>query len=279
MTAILMYHQVTEIPRNLDPLGLAIPPDQFDQQMSYLARNGFSCLNLHEAVQHFRNSQPTPRKSFVLTFDDGYQDFYTNACPILDKYGFTATVFLVAGQMGSRSNWWGQEGAHSGFLLSQAEAKDLVRRGYILGSHTLSHPFLNLLDDQSAFEEIRNSRVLLQDTLDTRVDYFAYPFSETNPRIEALVEATGYTAACAGDSGSWSVFHLWRVPCLRGDTTITFSLKVRGWYDKRTALRESVAGLFLRRSVRTIRRRLGIRHPTRQGVMSYAVSQEPERER
>jgi len=279
MTTILMYHQVTEISKKLDPRGLAIPPAEFDRQMSFLARNGYKCLSLKEAVQQFQCGRRTQKKSFVLTFDDGYQDFYTNACPILEKYGFTAAVFLVADCMGMQSNWWGQDGAHSGLLLSKMEAQDLVKRGFTLGSHTLRHPFLHLLDNQTAFEEILNSRIFLHDQLDTQVEYFAYPFSETNPRIEDLVKTAGYTAACAGDSGPWSIFHLWRVPCLRGETTMTFFLKVNGWYDMRTALRESMPGLFLRRSVRLIRRRLGIHHPQRQNMVNYGNSRVPESDR
>ena len=278
MIPILMYHQVAEIPRNLDPGGYAVPPDQFMQQMTFLARNSYRCLTLPEAVQYFRKGGRTPARSFVLTFDDGYQDVYSRIYPILDKFGFTATVFLVAGRMGSPSNWWGQQGARSGQLLSWAEARDLARRGYILGSHTLSHPFLNLLDDQTTFEEIRNSRFLLQDKLELQVDYFSYPYSQTDVRIERLVESAGYTAACAGDLGPRSVFHLWRVPCQRDDSTLSFALKAGGWYDKRTALRESTPGQFLRNNFRKVRRGLGIRHPSLREVLNQDSDKESERE-
>jgi peptidoglycan/xylan/chitin deacetylase (PgdA/CDA1 family) len=278
MIPILMYHQVADISRKLDPLGLAVSPAQFERQMSYLARNGYSCLTMPEAVRHFRKDGRAPARSFVLTFDDGYQDVHSKACPILEKFGFTATVFLVAGCMGSPSNWWGQEGARSGQLLSWAEARDLVQRGYILGSHTLSHPFLNLLDDQSAFEEIRNSRVLLQEQLELQVDFFSYPYSQSDARIERLVESAGYTAACAGDSDPWSVFHLWRVPCLGDDMLLSFALKVGGWYDKRTALRESAPGRLLRNNFRKFRRRLGIRHPSLRDVLNQDLDGESKRE-
>jgi peptidoglycan/xylan/chitin deacetylase (PgdA/CDA1 family) len=278
MIPIFMYHQVTEISRKLDPLGLAVLPAQFEQQMSYLARNAYHCLTLPEAVRYLRKGEHAPAKSFVLTFDDGYQDIHSTACPILEKFGLTATVFLVVGRIGSKSNWWGQEGEHSGLLLSQAEACDLARRGYILGSHTLSHPFLNLLDDQSAYEEIRNSKVLLQNKLDMQVDFFSYPFSVADARIEGLVESAGYMAACAGDSGPWSVFHLWRVPCRRNDTILSFALKVSGCYNKRTALRESHPGLLLRRFVRMFRRRLIIHDQRRPAVLNHDLDRESERE-
>jgi peptidoglycan/xylan/chitin deacetylase (PgdA/CDA1 family) len=273
MIPILMYHQVADIPRKLDPLGLAIPPTQFEQQMSYLASNGYICITLLEAMQYFRKCERAPTKSFVLTFDDGYQDFHSNACPILEKFGFSATVFLVVDRLGSLSNWWGQEGDCSGLILSRAEARELARRGHILGSHTLSHPFLNLLDDQSAFEEIHNSKIVLQNELDMQIDFF----SETNPHIEELVESAGYIAACAGDLGPWSIFHLWRVPCLRDDTALSYALKVRGWYDKRTALRESSPGRFLRGRVRILKRRLNLYNPRRQAVLHHDLEGESER--
>jgi len=275
MIPILMYHQVAEIPRKLDPRGLAVPPGQFEGQMSYLARKAYLCLTLPEALRHLRKGGRAPAKSFVLTFDDGYQNVHSRACPILERFGFTATVFLVAGRMGSPSNWAGQEGARSGLLLSWAEARDLARRGFVLGSHTLSHPRLSLLDGQSAFEEIRNSRVLLQDRLDMQVDFFSYPYSDSDARIERLVESAGYTAACAGDSGPWSVFHLWRTPCLRDDTTLSFALKASGWYNRRIALRESAPGRLLRRGVRNLRHLPTNRR--RPDALNHDLGREPER--
>jgi peptidoglycan/xylan/chitin deacetylase (PgdA/CDA1 family) len=277
MITILMYHQIAEISRELDPLGLAVPPAQFEQQMSYLARNGYRCLTLQEAVFYLQNGGRPPKKSFVITFDDGYQDVLTKACPILDKFGFTATVFLVAGRLGSLSNWWGQDGTRSGLLLTPAETRELARRGYILGSHTVNHPFLNRVDEQSAFKEIRNSRVLLQEILDVSIDFFSYPFSETNDRVESLVKAVGYTAACAGDSGSRNIFHLWRVPCSGNDTAFAFALKVSGLYNQRTALRESAPGLLLRRYVHLLRRRSNNCHPGRMDAPNYELDMRSRR--
>jgi len=275
MIPILWYHQVAEIPRKLDPLGLVVPPDQFELQMRYLARNAYLCLTLLEAVRYIRNNGRTPAKSFVLTFDDGYQDIHSVVCPILEKFGFTATIFLVASYMGSPSDWAGQDGARAGMLLSWAEARDLAHRGFILGSHTLTHPRLSMLDDQSAFEEIRNSRVLLQDQLDIQVDFFSYPYSDSDVRIERLVESAGYTAACGGDSKPWSAFNLWRAPCMKDETTQSFALKASGWYHRRIALRESSLGRILRRNVRNLRQRPKISR--RPDVLNQELDREPER--
>jgi len=254
MIPIFMYHQVAEVSKELDPLGLAVPPDQFEQQMSYLARHTYHCLTLAEALSYLRDGKRSLSKSFVITFDDGYQDLHSTGCPILEKYGFTATIFLVASRMGALANWVGQENRPSGLLLSWAEARDLATRGHILGSHTLSHPRLSPLDESAARNEIYGSRDLLQERLEMPVDYFAYPYSDSSARIEQMVESAGYAAACAGVIGRWSLFHLWRTPCLRTDTLQSFALKACGWTQREIALRESLPGRFLRSSVHTLRR-------------------------
>ncbi len=261
MIPIFMYHQVAELPGELDPLGLAMPPTQFEQQMCYLAHKGFRCLTLAEAVAYLRNDGRAPERSFVLTFDDGYQDVHSMAYPILEKFGFTATVFLVTNRLGLLSDWWGKDGHCAEHLMSWEEARDLAKHGFLLGSHTLSHPFLNKLDSQAAFREIRNSKLVLEERLDLRIDFFSFPYSDASTRNEGLVQAAGYTAACAGDGGTWGLFHLWRVPCLRSDSLFSFALKANGWYGRRTALRESTTGLLLRRYVRMIRRRLRTSRP------------------
>ncbi len=254
MTTLLMYHQIAELPQTADPLTLAVPPDQFERQMNYLAQNEYICLTLAEAVQYFLRDEQAPAKSFVLTFDDGYQDVLLNALPILEKFGFTATVFMVAGRMGMQSDWRGQDRERAGRLLSHDEARELIQHGFTFGSHTLSHPFLTLLEEQSVLKELRKSKALLQEFLNIQVDFFSYPYSRTNDHIEDLVRATGYHAACAGDTGSWNMYHIWRVPCLGSDSLKTFAMKVSGWYDRRTALREFAPVQLLRHGARMLRR-------------------------
>ncbi len=277
MITIFMYHQVAELPREADPRRQAVPPAQFERQMRYLASHGYSCLGLPEVVERLRSGRPVPARSFVLTFDDGYQNFSTSACPILEQYGFTATVFLVAGRMGAKSDWWGQDGASSGLLLTWDEARDLARRGYTLGSHSFSHRFLNRMDERSAFDEIERSRALLKDRLDVQVDFFSYPFSQTNSRVAELVAAAGYKAACAGEMGPWGLFNLWRVECLGSDSNLAFALKAGGWYNKKTALRESAPGRFSRGCVHLFRRWLHIRRSNRPDLARPDPGMEVER--
>lgn len=277
MIPILMYHQVAEIPRRLDPLGLAVPPDQFLDQMSYLARRSYRCLSLAEAVDYLCRDGRTPERSVVITFDDGYQSVFSHACPILEKFGFTASIFLVAGRMGGKSNWEGQDEARAELLMSDEEARDLARRGFTLGSHTFSHPRLTQLSDEAAFEEIMGSRLLLQDVLGQPVAFFSYPYSDVDARLEGMVEKAGYTAACGGYYGPCSTFNLWRIPCLRDETALSFTLKVNGGYTQWTALHESAPGRILRQSVHSLRKRLTLRRPRQPVVLSHGSEREIER--
>lgn len=275
MIPILLYHQVADLPAREDPLGLAMPPARFDAQMGYLSRRGFRCLTLAEAVEVYRAGKRPPAGSFVLTFDDGYRDVHLTACPILEKYGFRATVFLVGGYMGRLSAWWSQEGSAAGQMMDWDEARDLARRGFTLGSHTLNHPWLNLLDDSSALEEIQGSKLYLEEHMGAAVNYFSYPYSSHDARLQAMAASAGYTAACGGDQGPWSIYNLWRVPCLRFDTSLAFALKTGGWYDRRTVLKESAAGQYLRRCLHAARRRLKIKRSQRQGVLDPSRAIQP----
>ena len=253
MLPILMYHSIAQVPEQYDPLGLAVPRKLFEQQMAALYRAGYRCLSLSDAVRRWRGGLSQPRKSFVLTFDDGYQNLYTEAWPILERYGFTATVFLVVGRMGRQSDWGQQVGPAATRLLSWAEARELSRLGVAFGSHTLTHPRLTLLDDARAEHEIRQSKALIEEHLGVGACLFSYPYGEFDTRIQRMVVESGYTAACGVDRGPWGLLNLWRAQCSSGTTLRAFGCKARGWHHRLIWLREQSC---LRRPLRYVVRAL-----------------------
>lgn len=258
MVLIFLYHQIGQAAEQLDPRGLIMSPQMFEQQMSYLHRKGYRCLGLGEAVRCWREGQQPPKKSFVLTFDDGYLNMYTDMWPILDRFGFTATIFLVAGRAGRQSDWTGQDGPYSAPLLSWAQAREMLGAGFTFGSHTLNHPRLTQLDDEQARQELEQSRKILEDNLGTKIDLLAYPYGNTDLRIQRLTSESGYTAACGIDRGAWGLFNLWRVGCLRTDSELYFRLKTDGWQYRRTWLREqSLLGRPLAQALRRLRKTTG----------------------
>src|SRR5262245_20632003 len=101
---ILMYHYISANPRApADPLRtrLSVPPAQFAQQLAYLHRAGYTTITLDDLVDALHLHATLPSKPVILTFDDGYQDFYTNAYPLLRRYRDKATIYIITRNVGT----------------------------------------------------------------------------------------------------------------------------------------------------------------------------------
>lgn len=176
---VLNYHQVE--PKDGNPLTLW--PEQFEAQMEYLAAEGYTTITIDEMMDALENGTSLPEKSVIITFDDGYADNYEYAYPILKKYGFKATIFLIYDFTNTYPNYltWDQV----------AEMKD---SGLIhFESHTMTHA--NLAELTSVDElrhEIADSHDLLSEKLGYDMHYIAYPGGRVNEEIERITSAAGY---------------------------------------------------------------------------------------
>ena len=283
MIPILVYHRIADVPQGEDPRGHAMPPARFERQMQQLQAAGYVGVGLDEALgegdvqsprtasnrqdaagagrgesrtaptQGWPTAGDTPRKRIAITFDDGYRDIYNNAWPILRRYGFTATVFLVAGRMGGFVDWPQPAQVSPAPLLSWGQVREMDQAGVRFGSHTVTHPRLTTLDDGQAAGEIARSKAIIEDELGHEITLLAYPYGASDERIRRLVAKSGYLGACGMDRGPWSLLNLWRAECLRGDGPLRFGWKARGWSLPFVWLRESSAlGQALRRRGRRI---------------------------
>ncbi|MHB1653392.1 MAG: polysaccharide deacetylase family protein [Desulfitobacteriaceae bacterium] len=182
---ILYYHSVMIEPGN----ELRMPPKQFTEQMSYLAKHGYHSITPEQLEQFYSGQGVLPDKPFLLTFDDGYVDNYTNALPVLQKYGFTALVFVVSSYIDG-----------SGFL-SDDQLRSLVAAGWTIGGHTVNHAHLTKLNPASQIKELRDSKQYLEKKLGVPVHYFAYPFGEYNTELKKLLHEEGYRLAFTTERG------------------------------------------------------------------------------
>jgi len=244
-TPILDYHQITKGDPRKDPGGLAVPVSQFERQMRYLHDHGYRCLSLMELLRPSGNKPPRRKKTFVLTFDDGYEDFFTQAYPILRRYRFTATVFLVTDRVGEQSDW---EGEMSTPLLTWEQVEALHEDGISFGSHTCTHPWLTRLPNEQIWHELTASKERLEAKLDQEeIQLLAYPYGDSNREIQRMAMAAGYRAACGVARGRSGRFNLWRRLCYTDDSLLAFILKLTRWYRYPGWLREeTVVGQFLR---------------------------------
>jgi peptidoglycan/xylan/chitin deacetylase (PgdA/CDA1 family) len=193
-TPILMYHAFAAPGEPASRF--VIPIRRFAQQMTWLKRLGYQAISL-EAYLHYRrqHGRPPPR-AVVITIDDGYADVYTLAYPILRRYGFSATAFVVSSRVGAASDWPGPPELHGRRLMSWQQLGALHRGGLRLGAHTLSHPRLAGLPAERVAAELQGARTEIERRLQVSPLTLAFPYGEFDPAAQLLAEQAGYEASC-----------------------------------------------------------------------------------
>ena len=191
---ILMYHEVSDRP---DPRfrRYTVSTGLFERQVRYLAARGYESIGLERVWSWHAFGSQLPERPVVLTFDDGFLDCIRNAPPILRRYGFCATFFIVAGLIGRPSAWLEREVGLTRKLADWADLERLKSEGFACGSHTVSHPRLSALADGTCRDELERSRRLLEERLGGPIDALAYPFGSNDERVQRLAAEAGYRTA------------------------------------------------------------------------------------
>ena len=183
----LMYHSIVERPVD-DPAQMATPLELFVEQMEFLADNGYEVATASDLVRRLRRGVLTPSKSVAITFDDGFVDNYELAVPILEKYRFPATVFLISSLLNGRRKatvypW-------SRGYLRIGQAREMKASGLIqFGCHSATHPNLRGLPREVLQEETLHAKHRLEDDLDCSIELFAYPFGTYGTWDQKVLEA------------------------------------------------------------------------------------------
>jgi peptidoglycan/xylan/chitin deacetylase (PgdA/CDA1 family) len=192
MPLVLMYHSVS--PYDEDPHEVTVTPQRFEQHMRWLRGRGLRGVSVAELLS--ARADGRGRGLVGLTFDDGYQDFVTYAVPVLQRYGFTATAFVLAGRLGGH-NAWDSPGPYKA-LLTADQVCQAAQSGMEIGSHGLDHVSLPEADDTRLSAETVRSRVILQELSGQQVRGFCYPWGHLDARVVKAVQAAGFDYACAG---------------------------------------------------------------------------------
>ena len=233
---ILMYHSITDADESNAHAyyRTKTSPAVFAAQMKYLHDNGYKTCSPAQAIQQLK-AQPAA-KLVVITFDDGYRDFYRHAFPILNQYRYSATVYLPTAYIGETPLQF-----KSTDCLTWAEVRELSQHGILFGSHTVTHPQLRELSHAAVNEELANSKSAIEEKLGCAVDSFAYPYAfpqadtDFTSMLRDSLRRAGYqngvcTIVGRATRKSEPLF-LERLPINSCDDSALFRAKLAGAYD------------------------------------------------
>jgi peptidoglycan/xylan/chitin deacetylase (PgdA/CDA1 family) len=218
---VLTYHYIRDAVPPSEELSyhLSVKVADLESQFSYLAQSGFHTLSLGDLYESLVNRTPLPPKSVIITFDDGFRDFYFNAFPLVKKYNLRVVSFYVVGYTNYPN------------YMSWSMLKELHNSGLVdIQSHTMSHFLLTGLSPEHAKSEIFESKRILEEMLGKKVSYIAYPYGDYNEEIVNMVREAGYRLAFSTRPGSelrsGEQFFLRRMNVSGFDTLETFKAKL-----------------------------------------------------
>jgi len=182
---ILLYHRIDQLPACATSAQRrwTLSPEKFEAQMRWVFEQGFHPVTLMQVSKHVKCGLPLPVKPIVISFDDGYKDQYNNAVPILKKYRIPATFFIITDSVG-----------HSAYM-NWDQVKELSDFGMDMESHTLTHTRLSNAPRQQAWQEIVNSKKILEKHLGKSVSILSYPYGSYGEDTIAMTRDAGYETA------------------------------------------------------------------------------------
>ena len=195
---ILTYHSISG---SRPPL--AISASTFAGQMEWLSRNA-RVVPVADIVGMLKRRDRLPTRTVALTFDDGYEDFYTEAAPELRRWGFPATVFVPTAYCGRTNSWPGQPGwVDEKPLLNWQQIEELAREGFQFGSHSVTHPDLTKLSEVDARREMIESKREILERTGIPAQVFCYPYGRWGGKVRDLA-SRHFSGACSTAAGTVS---------------------------------------------------------------------------
>jgi peptidoglycan/xylan/chitin deacetylase (PgdA/CDA1 family) len=229
---ILMYHSICRLTD--DPNTLCTSPERFRAQMRYLELRQLQGVSIQELLR--AKNAGTARGLIGLTFDDGYEDFLYDVVPVLERVGFSATLFAL-GSLPSENNWKHYHEPKPQLKLLGAEGvREVAARGMEVGSHGMNHVWLSGLEPDLLEEEVSGSRQALSELLGEEVEGFCYPYGDIDSASVQAVRRARYVYACTITKRvEHNVYDIPRIPVTERDDLFRFSVKLEAFSFFRAA--------------------------------------------
>ena len=230
-----MYHSIAKMPRGTMMRSLHVSPKKFALQMKLLKLLGYKGLSMSNLQPYLEGKKQG--KVVGITFDDGYKNNFSYALPILNKYGFTATCYIVSKSISGFNHWDIDKGIPRNQLMNTQEIQSWIKQGMEIGSHTQHHVHLTKINNTTAIDEIKQSKLDLEDVFNININHFCYPYGDFNNEISDIVKNSGYLTATTVSRGKVhendDKYSLRRIPITHHTLPHLFILKVVGQYEEK----------------------------------------------
>ena len=230
---ILMYHSIAAMPKGTVMRSLHVPPKLFRLQMWLLKILGYKGLSMSDLQPYLIGNKQG--KVVGITFDDGFKNNLAGALPTLNKFGFSATCYIISQNIGGVNHWDLDKGIPENPLMDENEVKQWINGGMEIGSHTQNHVRLAESDIEIATKEIMQSRLDLENQFDCSVEHFCYPYGSHNDEIIEITKDAGYRTAATVNRGRVksgdNLFALPRVPITHRTFVHLFLMKILSKYE------------------------------------------------
>ncbi len=239
--SILMYHRVGDFYSIKNHRALYCKRKRFALQMWFLRFFKYNVISMDEVVHLLSSNNPIPPRSIALTFDDGYYDFYKFAYPVLKRYNFPSTVYVLSELVGKKALWFEKENREIPLLLNRTQLIELMGNQVEIGSHGKNHLKLDQLPKSQLHDEIVDSKKGLEEILGIKVKYFCYPYGRFNKDVVEVVKKAGYISAVTcirgGVKKDMDPYILPRKAISFGDSLLGFLWKIH--FKNRPKIKES----------------------------------------
>ena len=221
------------MPKGTVMRSLHVPPKRFRFQMRLLKWLGYKGLSMGKLLPYLKGEKSG--KVVGITFDDGYRNNLTEAMPILQQLGFSATCYIISQKIGGTNEWDLEKGIPENPLMNEEEVRQWIDGGMEIGSHTQHHVRLTECDEEQATVEIGQSRIDLEQQFGCKIDHFCYPWGKHSPSVVKTTEQVQYHTATTVQRGRAttqdSLLELPRVPVTHSTLPHLFLLKVLSRYE------------------------------------------------
>ncbi len=220
---ILMYHSIDYTTDKKNKM--MISPEVFAKQMRYLHDHGYNVIPLEKALSYIRDRKKPPAKTVAITIDDGYDDNYVYAYPILKEYHISTTIFIITDLVN-------KEG-----FMNWKQIKEMSESGIIdIESHTKSHLWLTGLNDDDLKDQLQGSKKILEEKLGKEIKYVCYPMGGFDERVKQAAREAGYRAGFATKPRRmFTMYDVYEIKRVRisptADNPLVFAIKISGYHS------------------------------------------------